>query len=65
MDEGRLADKNVGYWGDIDSEGLTILSDARSKLSGITPLMMDELTVRASRSVWRHNLTRYLKAPLP
>ncbi|MCG8609256.1 MAG: DUF2220 family protein [Pseudomonadales bacterium] len=45
MKAGWLADKNVGYWGDIDSEGLTILSDARSKLSSITPLMMDELTV--------------------
>lgn len=46
MKAGWLADKNVGYWGDIDSEGLAILSDARSKLSGIIPLMMDELTVR-------------------
>ena len=36
----------VGYWGDIDSEGLAILSDARSRLSSITPLMMDELTVK-------------------
>lgn len=41
-----LADKNVGYWGDIDSEGLAILSDARCKLSSITPLMMDEPTVK-------------------
>jgi len=41
-----LTEKNVGYWGDIDSEGLAILSDARSKLSSITPLMMDELTVK-------------------
>ncbi|PIE20725.1 MAG: hypothetical protein CSA61_00755 [Neptuniibacter caesariensis] len=46
MKAGWLADKNVGYWGDIDSEGLAILSDARSKLSSITPLMMDELTVK-------------------
>lgn len=42
-----LAEKNVGYWGDIDSEGFSILSDARSKLSSITPLMMDEQTVEA------------------
>lgn len=42
-----LAGKNVGYWGDIDSEGFGILSDARSKISSITPLMMDELTVEA------------------
>ena len=40
-----LIDKNVGYWGDIDSEGFAILSDARSKLSSIVPLMMDEPTV--------------------
>lgn len=46
MKAGWLADKNVGYWGDIDSEGFAILSDARSRLSSITPLMMDELTVK-------------------
>ncbi len=46
MKAGWLADKNVGYWGDIDSEGLAILSDARSKLSSIIPLMMDESTVK-------------------
>ncbi len=40
-----LAAKRVGYWGDIDSEGLAILSDARSKLSTITSLMMDARTV--------------------
>lgn len=46
MKAGWLADKNVGYWGDIDSEGLAILSDVRSRLSTITPLMMDEVTVK-------------------
>ncbi len=40
-----LKNKNVGYWGDIDSEGLKILSDARSQFGGLTPLMMDEKTV--------------------
>ena len=47
MRAGWLADKRVGYWGDIDSEGLGILSDVRSKLSTITPLMMDSETVKA------------------
>lgn len=47
MKAGWLADKNVGYWGDIDSEGLAILSDARSKLSSIASLMMDAQTVKA------------------
>jgi len=47
MKAGWLVTKKVGYWGDIDSEGLSILSDARSKLSTITPLMMDVVTVEA------------------
>ena len=44
-----LANKQVAYWGDIDSEGLVILSDVRSKLSTIIPLMMDSETVEAYR----------------
>lgn len=44
-----LASKRVAYWGDIDSEGLGILSDVRSKLSTITPLMMDSEVVEAYR----------------
>ena len=40
-----LAEKHVGYWGDIDSEGFSILSEARSKLSSIMPMMMDIATV--------------------
>ncbi len=42
-----LAKKKTGYWGDIDSEGLNILSDVRSKLSTVVPLMMNEATVLA------------------
>lgn len=44
-----LASKRVAYWGDIDSEGLAILSDVRSKLSTVIPLMMDTETVKAYR----------------
>lgn len=44
-----LTSKRVAYWGDIDSEGLAILSDVRSKLSSIIPLMMDSDTVEAYR----------------
>lgn len=44
-----LANKRVGYWGDIDSDGLAILSDVRSKLSTVIPLMMDSETVEAYR----------------
>lgn len=41
-----LEQKCVGYWGDIDSEGLRILADARRRLPTIDALMMDETTVR-------------------
>tara|TARA_Y100001963_G_scaffold53600_1_gene75114 strand:+ start:3156 stop:4421 length:1266 start_codon:yes stop_codon:yes gene_type:complete len=44
-----LASKRVAYWGDIDSEGFAILSDVRSKLSTVIPLMMDSDTVEAYR----------------
>ncbi|GKW38749.1 Wadjet anti-phage system protein JetD domain-containing protein [Pectobacterium carotovorum] len=44
-----LGNKRVAYWGDIDSEGLAILSDVRSKLSTVIPLMMDSETVEAYR----------------
>ncbi len=47
MRAGWLAAKRVAYWGDIDSEGLNILSNVRSKLSSVTPLMMDATTIEA------------------
>lgn len=39
-----LGSKKVGYWGDIDSEGFSILSDARRRCSGVESIMMDEQT---------------------
>lgn len=40
-----LEQKRVGYWGDIDSEGLCILADARRRLPSIDALMMNESTL--------------------
>ena len=42
-----LTAKAVAYWGDIDSAGLSILSEVRSKLSSVVPLMMNRATVIA------------------
>lgn len=39
-----LKAKKVGYWGDIDSEGLAMLSDARRKCPNIQSIMMDKTT---------------------
>ena len=40
-----LRDKNVGYWGDIDTWGFKLLSDARQYLPGLRALMMDKKTL--------------------
>lgn len=46
-DASWLAERNVAYWGDIDSWGLTILAEARQALPRITALMMDRETLMA------------------
>ncbi|WP_439257963.1 DUF3322 domain-containing protein [Lonepinella sp. BR2271] len=45
LDATWLADKNLAYWGDIDSDGLHILNLARLKQPSIRALMMDEQTL--------------------
>lgn len=40
-----LQNKTVGYWGDIDYEGLMILNQARTILPNLTALMMNEQTL--------------------
>jgi len=45
MDAGWLSARRVAYWGDIDTWGLSILSDVRSRLSSVKALMMDSDTL--------------------
>lgn len=45
MDALWLKSKRVAYWGDIDTWGLSILSDVRFKLPNVEVLMMDEETL--------------------
>lgn len=42
-----LAERDIAYWGDIDSWGLTILAHARQALPRLTALMMDHETLLA------------------
>ncbi|MCF6344934.1 MAG: DUF2220 family protein [Thiomicrorhabdus sp.] len=53
MDARWLKSKRVAYWGDIDTWGLSILSDVRSKLSSVQAIMMDieSLTLHEGRMV--------------
>ncbi|MFW2439956.1 MAG: DUF3322 domain-containing protein [Arenicellales bacterium] len=45
MDAQWLRDKNIGYWGDIDTWGFKLLSDARQYLPDLRALMMDKKTL--------------------
>ena len=45
MNADWLKSRSVGYWGDIDTWGLSILSDVRGFLPEVKPLMMDTATV--------------------
>ncbi len=46
MDANWLKSRRVAYWGDIDTWGLSILSDVRAKLSSVKAIMMDPDTLR-------------------
>jgi len=44
MDALWLREKNIGYWGDIDTWGFKLLSDARRYIPDLNSIMMDKLT---------------------
>lgn len=46
-----LAERRVGYWGDIDTRGLTFLAQARHNQRNLIPLLMNEQTFVANDSV--------------
>lgn len=45
MDASWLKSRRVAYWGDIDSWGLSILSDVRAKFPSVEAIMMDSETL--------------------
>ncbi len=44
-----INNKNIAYWGDIDTWGLSMLATARSYQPTLTPLLMDEETFQSYR----------------
>ncbi len=54
-----LSDKTLGYWGDIDSRGLSMLAQARQHQPGLTPLLMS----RAIFDNYQHS--KAVTEPLP
>ncbi|MDX8127246.1 DUF2220 family protein [Methylomonas sp. OY6] len=47
-----LKDKEIHYWGDIDTHGFAILSQFRQHFPQAQSLLMDEATLIAHRSQW-------------
>ena len=47
-----LADREVFYWGDIDTHGFVILDRLRSHVPHVRSLLMDADTLVAHRSLW-------------
>jgi len=58
-----LKGKNLGYWGDIDTWGLAILSDARALAPGLVPLMMDEGTLDQFKDRMVEEVEKYPSTP--
>ncbi len=47
-----LADRDLGYWGDIDTHGFAILDQLRGRFPHVRSLLMDRGTLMAHRSSW-------------
>ncbi len=47
-----LADRDIYYWGDIDTHGFAILDQLRSHLPQVRSLMMDRPTLMAHQPLW-------------
>lgn len=53
------------YWGDIDTHGFAILNRARSYLSGLQSVLMDEATLRSHQDLWVEEKMQHNADDLP
>jgi hypothetical protein len=51
-DIGWLRDKDIIYWGDIDTHGYAILDRLRGRLPQTRSILMDMATLQAHRALW-------------
>ena len=49
---GWLAERDVLYWGDIDTHGFAILDELRGVLPAVRSVLMDRETLLAHRPLW-------------
>lgn len=55
----------VVYWGDIDTHGFAILSQARAVLPTLSSVLMDEATLLHCRALWGREPVPFPNAQLP
>ncbi len=61
-----LANKEIIYWGDIDTHGFAILSQLRSYYPQVQSILMDLLTLNTCRDMWvKESLLTRCTARLP
>jgi len=53
------------YWGDIDTHGFAILNRARSYLSNLETVLMDEATLLSHREFWGEEKKQHSSSELP
>lgn len=49
---GWLYDRDIYYWGDIDTHGFAILDQLRGFFPAVTSLLMDQETLMANQALW-------------
>ena len=56
-----LQDKDIFYWGDLDTHGFAILDSVRSILPSVRSFLMDRGTLVSHRALWGEEPDRYDK----
>lgn len=56
---------NCIYWGDLDTHGFAILNRARTYLSELKSILMDEETLRSHQDLWVEEKTQHAAETLP
>jgi hypothetical protein len=60
-----VAQADCVYWGDIDTQGIAILSSLRAVLPGIRSVMMGEETLLRYQDLWVEEPVQYAASSLP
>ncbi|MGH9552537.1 MAG: Wadjet anti-phage system protein JetD domain-containing protein, partial [Terriglobales bacterium] len=60
-----LSQAECFYWGDLDTHGFAILSEARSSLTHLESILMDETTLLSHQNLWVNEQSQCSAVALP